>query len=235
MHRPPMEATYTAPSILRLPGVSQKDYDEMGQMFDAQFSGAEVDEVKPHEDEDVPDQIPKVFTSLDDWPLKTNLVCWDMHGHFDNRPVFIPTNFAENENGVLEIGVKGNFATFNNAARYILIHYTDREEKHRAIKDLCILYKIFTGKSIRYIPPAPSCENKKRYGGLWDEDTYWKKLRELDPIYGLNDHTPGSIKTERERIEPPNMWSICDLASGDDETAEQMPFDCKFMVEDIYA
>ncbi|MDE2097745.1 MAG: hypothetical protein KGL39_10890 [Patescibacteria group bacterium] len=227
-----MDAPYKPPNILRLVGVSLKDYEHMENMFDTRLRGRDEGDApadEPAEDATTWDKLPAVFTGLDDWPMTTNLRCWDMHGQFDNRPVFIPTYFGKNEADQLEIGVKGVFATFNNAARYIQINYHDLEARNKAQRDLCVLYKIFTGKQTRHIMPAPSWEEKQQYGGPLDEDAYWKKLRELDPVHGLKNHTPGTVVPERERALP-SVWSLCEDAPTVDGTDER-----EFTVDDVYA
>ena len=40
----------------------------------------------------------------------------------------------------------------------------------------------------------------RKYGGVWEEETFWKKMRELDPLGGLQNHTLGSIIPERNRV-----------------------------------
>lgn len=225
-----MDAAYRPPNILRLSGISLKDYVSADDLFDKKLL-SEADELPIGDSifaSDIPwDKIPKTFTKLEDWPLSTNLKCWDMDCTFSDVPKFVPTFVVENENGDLEFGVKGNFATFNNVALWIENHYPDREERLRTLDMLCLVYKLFTGITVSHIEPAPEKEKKIQYGGEWDDETYWRKLRELDPIAGLKDHTLGSVKTEREklshqtkaRLEPSipytTVWSLCSAgASG---------------------
>lgn len=223
-----MEAAYRPPNILRLSGISVKDYVSTDDLLERQLLEDASDAHASEQDDTAWDKIPMTFTSLDEWPLSTNLRCWDMDCTFDGRPAFIATYVVENGEGELEIGVKGNFATFNNAARYIISHYSDREERLKALDLLCLVYRLFTGRKVARIEPAPPKERKLQYGGTWDDDTYWRRLRELDPINGLRDHTLGSIKSEQERIlaiapravEEPvipftTVWSLCDGVRND--------------------
>ena len=36
------------------------------------------------------DKVPKVFTTLEAWPRRTNLRCWSCDFNFESRPVFVP-------------------------------------------------------------------------------------------------------------------------------------------------
>ena len=86
---------------------------------------------------------------------------------------------------------------------------------------------MFTGKTVGHIEPGAAKYSLVFYGGDMDEETYWKKLRELDPAHGLRDHTPGSVLSERERMglsakkasQLPSkagetVWDVCRRAVG---------------------
>jgi len=204
-----MESVYKPPNILRLTGITLRDYVPVEDVADARLldngtdgRAAEPEDPAP-ESTHPPDKIPRVFTGLDDWPLHTNLRCWQCDFTFDDRPKFVPTHVREAENGGIEFGVLGNMCTFNCAELWIETHLGGRasnEERWRAQDNLCLVYLIFTGRRVSRIKPAPRKTELRHYGGDWDEDTFWRRMRELDPVAGLRDHTPGSVVPERDRV-----------------------------------
>jgi hypothetical protein len=172
-----------------------------------------------------------VFTGLDDWPQGTNLRCWQCDYTFDGRPKFVPTYVREIDSGGLEFGVQGNMCTFNCAELWIRINYAGKDDlRWRAQDLLCLVYFLFTGRRVVRILPAPLKTEQRRYGGDLDEEGFWKKLRSLDPVDGLRDHTPGSVRPERDRASdaksllrglelgrrevscaPKSIWEVCGL------------------------
>jgi hypothetical protein len=204
-----MEKPYTPPSILRLTGITMKDYVPVEDFADSSLLDPSTDgpdygpgEPAP-ESIHPPDKIPRTFTGLEDWPLHTNLRCWVCDFTFDDRPKFVSPYVREAENGGIEFGVLGNMCTFNCAELWIEEHLGARasnEERWRAQENLCLVYFLFTGRRTAHIKPAPKKTEMRKYGGDWDEDTFWRHLRELDPVAGLRDHTPGSVIPERDRV-----------------------------------
>ncbi len=240
-----MDATYRPPCILHLTGITLKDYvpiedvaddkvlDAVGseEYPDEQYRGDSADHKgcpKGVSDSVIPyDKIPKVFTSLEDWPIRTNLRCFEYNITFDDRPKFIPTYIRVTDDGSYEIGVCGNFCTFNAVALHINKTVHNTEERWRTQDMLKFVYNLFTGKTVSHIEPGPSKYRLSAYGGEWDEETLWKEMRRLDPVHGLKDHTPGSVLSERERMgvsakktsmipvkEGETVWNVCRRAAG---------------------
>jgi hypothetical protein len=115
----------------------------------------------------------------------------------------VPTHVREGDDGGIEFGVCGNMCTFNCAELWIQTHLGGRagnEERWRSQDNLRLLYFMFTGRRVSRIKPAPKKTELRQYGGELDEDAFWRRMRELDPISGLRDHTFGSIVPERDRI-----------------------------------
>lgn len=240
-----MEAPYTPPNILRLRGVTLSEYVPMEVLADQRFAefadGGGPDDPAPESAQPF-DTVPRVFTGLGDWPYSTNLLCWSCGFGFDGRPKFVPTYVREGEGGGVEVGVLGNMCTFNCAELWIQTQLSPKnEDRWRYQDNLRLVYILFTGRRVAGIAPAPSRLKLRQYGGTWDEDKFWRRLRQLDPAGGLRDHTPGSVIPERERPQavravvqaqlaiPPvsratatNAWGVCgqprDAASagGDD-------------------
>jgi hypothetical protein len=202
-----MEETYKRPCILRLMDISLDDYVPIEDVADGRLLSTNGYEQDYGPDAPAPesvlpaDKIPATFTGLDSWPLTTNLRCWACHFTHDNSPKFCPTYVREAEDSKLEMGVKGSMCTVHCVARWIITRYAGKtDQKWRALDNLCLLYFVFTGFRIAHVVPAYEYTELKQYGGDWDEETFWKKMRALDPVAGLRDHTPGSIVPERERM-----------------------------------
>lgn len=234
-----MELPYQPPSILRLYGITLNDYVPVEDVADERLltsaiAGAPgLDPEEPTPEALCPlDKIPRVFTGLDDWPQGTNLRCWQCDYTFDGRPKFVPTYVRETDSGGLEFGVQGNMCTFNCAELWIRINYAGKDDlRWRAQDLLCLVYFLFTGRRVVRILPAPLKTEQQRYGGDLDEEAFWKKLRGLDPVDGLRDHTPGSVRPERDRASdaksllrglelgrretpcaPKSIWEVCGLS-----------------------
>jgi len=199
-----MEAPYKPPSILRLTGVTLDDYKPIEDVADELLlqsgTGAAGPEEPAPESVYPMDKIPRTFTHLNDWPLHTNLRCWQCDFSFDDRPKFVPTYVRESNDGCIEFGVHGNMCSFNCAELWIEINYAGKDDRRwRAQDNLCLVYFIFTGYRTALIRPAIHKTELLRYGGELDEETFSEKMRALDAIAGLRDHTPGSIIPERCR------------------------------------
>lgn len=168
---------YKSPNILSLSGITLDDYIPLEDVADDRF----LEDEETKEDNIYPyNKIPQVFTSLSKWPTSTNLYCWTCGFKFDNIPKFIPTYIRETNDNI-EIGVVGNMCSFNCVELWIETHSISREEKHKLQTNLCFLYFIFTGKHISYIKPSPCKTNLLQYGGSWNEETFLKHMKEIDP------------------------------------------------------
>lgn len=171
------EICYKTPNILSLTGITINDYISLEDVADERLiiEDEDINEIYPY------NKIPQVFNSLDKWPLTTNLCCWTCGFKFSSIPKFIPTYIRESSDSI-EMGVCGNMCSFNCVELWIETHYMTREERHKLQNNLCFLYKIFTGKTIFYIKPAPCKTNLMQYGGTWNEETFFKKIKELEDI-----------------------------------------------------
>jgi hypothetical protein len=202
-----MEPPYQRPNILRLPEVTIGDYIGLEDFVDNQRLLAAGDDSRTLDPEDPapehihpPDKIPRVFTGIEDWLTNTNLRCWQCGFTFDGPPKFVPTYVRESDEGGIEFGVHGNMCTFNCAELWISINYAGKEDQRwRAQENLCLVYFLFTGRRIARIRPAPNKTELRQYGGELDEESFWNKMRGLDNVAGLRDHTPCSVIPERDR------------------------------------
>ena len=196
------ENRYRPPSILRLPGITIKDdYVPIEDFADEMFNSHVACLEDPAHESILPlDKIPRVFTGLEDWPHETNLRCWMCGYTFKGYPVFVPKDVRESESGGIEFGVLGNMCSFPCAELWISIHFAAKEDQRwRAQDNLCLVYLLFTGHHVARILPAPHKTELQKYGGDLDEDTFFQKIRRLDPLTGSRDHMTGIIGPERVR------------------------------------
>jgi len=198
------ETRYRPPSILRLPGITLKeDYISIEDFADKQLlleSHVSSLEDPAHESILPLDKIPRVFTGLEDWPHETNLRCWSCGYTFKGPPVFVPKDVRESESGGIEFGVLGNMCSFPCSELWISIHFAAKEDQRwRAQDNLCLVYLLFTGRHVARILPAPDKTELQKYGGDLDEDTFFQKIRRLDPLTGSRDHINGIIGSESIR------------------------------------
>lgn len=233
---------YERPNILRLEGISLADYTPLEDLYEQRIleqlgdGGTRGLDADLPEDEELPqtlDKIPRVFAGMEEWPNGTGLLCHMCDSGFDGPPRFVPEWIRQVEAGPgqrgYELGVRqeggGNTCTFNCAQRWIDKHIHDEGERFRCTDMLLVEHCLMTGVTVTRIEPAPSKYKMRKYGGNWDEETFWKHLRELDPKFGLKDHTPGSVKSERGRMDekgvtPPDakephsrsevsVWDLC--------------------------
>jgi hypothetical protein len=211
-----MDKPVRQPNILHLCGISLSDYVPIEDVFDEKLMET-VDKPLNKGDELPHNSIPPVFTSVDKWPLSTNLRCWSCSFTFDGPPRFVPTHYRPaRTTGKFDIGVEGNFCCWNCAALYIDERYSSQANAvihWRMRSRLCLVYRLFTKTKVTHIKPALSKTELKEYGGKLSKDEFWEKLRALDPEHGLRDHRPSIIIPERLRTEPlvdgVSIWEVC--------------------------
>jgi len=205
-----MEFVSPSPNVLFLPGISLKDYVAIEDVFDDKvLEGVEAEDLGARVDPFMP--IPRVFTSLKEWPYKTNLACWSCTFTFDSPPKFASPYIREGAGGELEAGVEGNFCCFNCAALYIDVTYPPQAfpDKHWRMRDnLCYVYFIFTGIRVKHIPAALDKRRLKKYGGDLSDEEFWEALRGLDPLHGIRDHRLGTTVPERFRVAGQTVWEL---------------------------
>jgi hypothetical protein len=239
------------PSILRLTGISLKDYVSPDDQFDSNIL-AQVKDVRL---EDIPASeelsyhaTPAIFTGLADWPLRCNIKCFMCDCSFDDRPKFVPYEAREPPSG-LELhlykidDVRVITCTFNCAELFIerFVRLSDERERMHAL--LCLAYFMFTGVRKTRILAAPSKYRRREYGGTWDNDTFRRELRALDTTHGPRDHTPGSVVQDRFRTaaaapdraasKTVNIWTVCRAAKAlSDDAAKALSDDAAKTLSD---
>lgn len=159
--------------IICLKGIDPNEYADIEDIFEQQIKESaeltkDIDPVVQIEF----DQIPPQFTSIDSYPITTNLKCWHCDFTFMSRPVFIPTYITKTGMGTL-----GNFCSFSCASSYIT-NQTDVDKEYAI--NLLNLYKIFNCKDVNYIPPAPKKYIMQKYGGYLSDEKYLAQISNLE-------------------------------------------------------
>jgi hypothetical protein len=186
-----MEQAYRPPNILHLTGITMKHYQSMEDIFDRQILDSV--EKKPDIITKKYDTIPKVFTTIKHWPKKTNLKCWMCDFFFEGAPKFVPTYIKGAANGrtkrnaaeyspeeSIEVGVLGVMCSFACASLYINTYFHRKEQAWKLLDNLSLLYRLFSGRSVHYIPIAPHKTTMVQYGGTVSETDFRKQIQEIE-------------------------------------------------------
>jgi len=112
------------------------------------------------------EQLPKVFTTIENWPLKTNLRCWNCTLSFKRTPIFAPSYICY-LSGSLKMGVHGVMCSFPCLARWLVNnHQQITNDLWEALKNAHYLYQIMYGATlITSIELAPPFTELKPFGG----------------------------------------------------------------------
>lgn len=183
-----MDAKKSAPNILVLSGVSLDDYKSLDDKYAEEMMERMVgDEISVSQYNVCSDKIPTTFCSLDEWPTETTARCHNCTLGFNNRPVPIPTIIRELPDGRVEFNVRGNMCSFPCVRRWIDVHYHDLNVRDNIMRNLSLLYFIFTGRQKTDIQSAPEHTLLKCYGGDMTEEQYKKRIAAIDHIARSSD------------------------------------------------
>ncbi len=121
-------------------------------------------------------KLPSLFESIDDWPEKTNLLCWHCSLPFDTTPIFIPKVIepviSKTKKSKYSIGVFGVFCSFGDAVEFIKNTNWSLIDKIEALNKVKHLYKIFYGTHLKEIVSYPSIYDMVQYGGDMEPSQY---------------------------------------------------------------
>lgn len=183
-----MDSKKNTPNILVLSGVSLEDYKSIDDKFAEEMMGRMVEEeISVSQYNMGSDKIPTTFYSLDEWPTETTARCHNCTLSFTNRPVPIPTIIRELPDGRVEFNVRGNMCSFPCARKWVDVHYHDLNARDNILRNLSLLYFIFTGRQKTDIQPAPDHILLKCYGGEMTEENYRKKISDIDHVSRSSD------------------------------------------------
>lgn len=212
----PVDTPAPSPNILCLKGITLKDYKPIEDVFDEKVLGEVGGEGGGADQSPLPlDKIPETFTSMEDWPMSTDLRCWSCTFTFAGPPRFVPTSIRGErcESGERTvIATKGNFCTFNCAARYIDDYpgQISPEKRWRMRDQLLLAYYFFHGLRVQHIEPAPKKTRLTSYGGDLTEDEFLALMREIDPQNIARDRRAEPAAPERLRVPTgTTAWDLC--------------------------
>jgi hypothetical protein len=124
-------------------------------------------------------KLPSIFESIEQWPKKTNLLCWHCSLSFDTIPIFIPKVIepviSKTKKNQYSIGVSGVFCSFGDAMEFIKNSNWTLMDKIESVNKLKHLYKIFYNIPLKDIVSYPSVFDMIQYGG----DIEINKYREI--------------------------------------------------------
>lgn len=146
------------------------------------------------------DKLPSIFSNIDMWPKKTNLLCWYCTLGFTYIPVFIPKviepvsikknfNIVSVGDSILDecnsskkysISVHGTFCTFGCAQAFIDKSEYSIPDKIEYTNKLKFLYKLFYNKKFNLIPGYPEPYEMKQFGGTYTIDQYREFINKLN-------------------------------------------------------
>lgn len=181
----------TIEGVLYLEGVFKSDGDNLNNYWSEKL--LHTPDTKMY------DKLPLLFTTIEEWPKKTNLLCWACTRSIKSRPWFEPQSIdprGKGPSGVVisgdklkrnitkvydyNIGVRGSFCSAHCVMRYILDRTKDLSERINKIAMLRIVYEIFTGKPIIDIVPSPPHYELQQYGGTLSDPEFQKKIDNLN-------------------------------------------------------
>jgi hypothetical protein len=169
--------------ILQL-SITDEDVQTAEDILDQRLEEGLEDEQPIESIEPMCDKIPKVFTSLEDWPIATNICCQNCLNQFKKRPCFIALTVQQKDE-TLYIEVEGNFCDFACAANQIDLRYPSKVygSKNSQLKtNLCILYNIFNGVKIYFITPVDNYLLLRIFGGNLSGEEYKKIIEYRNTI-----------------------------------------------------
>lgn len=124
--------------------------------------------------------IQESFTTVDEWRRQSTLECWNCTLLFDTYPRFVPTGICRGD----RVAVRGNFCSWNCAARWIEDHIPAKD-KQAYNHFLSVAKSQFDKRACTKIVPArPRWDLKKFCGnqGLTELE-YKRELLELESTY----------------------------------------------------
>jgi hypothetical protein len=120
--------------------------------------------------------LPKTFASVDAWPKKSNLKCWECGLVPTSYPKFLPL-YTHNIDGNDICDVHGNFCEWSCVVRYIRTY--SEENRYDLMRSISTFQALFTGNAECVVAISPVKTIMQDYcgsGGI-TEDEYRKKLK----------------------------------------------------------
>lgn len=135
-------------------------------------------------------ELPKIFTTVEEWPQRSTLRCWECADCFNTRPAFLPITTPD---GIIP---RGNFCGWGCAIKYLRLHYP-KESRWDIEKQMIIIRSLFEGRPIYNIAEAPDRTRKKSFcgnSGLSNEEfEELKKQIDINHTSTININKPRTI------------------------------------------
>lgn len=129
------------------------------------------------------DPLPRVFRSVDTWPTKTGVMCWNCASQFDTRPVFIPEfiDLAAPDQTEHNIRTQGTFCSFYCARNYIHARAGSRSDKMERMYRLKLLYSLLNdGAEMSELTPLVSPHEMVKFGGSMSSKEFARIAKDAD-------------------------------------------------------
>lgn len=128
-----------------------------------------IEETKENiEYDDKYSKLPSIFENENDWPEKTNLLCWNCSLNFDSMPIFIPKVIEpiifKNKTGKYSMGVFGVFCSFGCAKQFIETRNLSISDRIDSLAKLNLFYKLLYKKNMED-SFHPHVYEMRQYGG----------------------------------------------------------------------
>lgn len=111
-------------------------------------------------EKEIYNNIPNIFTTVEEWPKYTNLLCWNCSEKFNHYPRFIVKSIVKS---IKAFNVIGNFCSWSCALTFI-IENESIKNKFDSISLLKKAEKLFS-KNDEPIKQAPTKTIRKKYCG----------------------------------------------------------------------
>lgn len=177
--------------VLVITGITKSDVKTFEEMCDNKFKEQAEDQTNDMSAAYV--SLPKVYTGKNNWPIKSNLKCWQCDCYHTNIPFFIPTYIKEHNDKTLEMGVFGHFCTPNCAVGYLDVYFRNNatwDDKKRFIH---VLYADLFERRVDAIFSSPDKTARKEYIGE-DGITHKQYRKKIDNI--IEEHELAHYKLE---------------------------------------
>jgi hypothetical protein len=186
-----MDILQSVPRALFLKGVfKKKSYENTNE-----FSKLIASEAKKF------DKIPPFFTSIEEWPTRTNLSCWSCTLRIVGRPLPIPKAIDPNyspDNAKIKgknilVTVDGISCSYCCGLEYIRNQtpgdYADKQNIENMFR---YVYYLLTGTHVVHSHIGPGKKQLLQYGGEKTDDELRKKILEIEKTINNNIDTVGN-------------------------------------------
>ena len=141
-------------------------------------------------------EIPKRFTSVDEWPKASNLKCWTCDRIPHSYPRFLPLNVRDDT-----CDVHGNFCRWGCVVSYVMKEYSQCQQCD-LLYYICVFESKFTGtRRLKILPTPPKILMKEYCGNNGITEKEWaEKADKIDAQYSLPIYTMAELCNYQKKI-----------------------------------